>query len=210
MAYSKRLNDNFMHREFDIAPARLKILTGFVLNFAVLHNIDYREMLRNGLIEKFKEMTKNNLKSFGYWPVTTPLESCFWAWSKLEPESTSATPYLNAKGLGGPVNGSFFTGTVEALSGLKTGLESARTKGNKMTRQALKIKCILILSKCFFRDFFYLPHDSSRVWNQLICVCATKFFIARRRTLEVNHARSGPRRYFYIFRSEKSHRSHSS
>lgn len=66
MTYSKRLNDNFMHREFNIAPARLKILTGFVLNFAVLHNIDYREMLRNGLIEKFKEMTKNNLKSFGY------------------------------------------------------------------------------------------------------------------------------------------------
>ena len=62
MTYSKRLNDNFMHREFNIAPARLKILTGFVLNFAVLHNIDYREMLRNGLIEKFKEMTKNNLK----------------------------------------------------------------------------------------------------------------------------------------------------
>ena len=44
MTYSKRLNDNFMHREFNIAPARLKILTGFVLNFAVLHNIDYREM----------------------------------------------------------------------------------------------------------------------------------------------------------------------
>ena len=66
MTYSKRLNDNFMHREFDIAPARLKILTGFVLNFAVLHNIDYREMLRNGLIEEFKEMTKNNLKSFDY------------------------------------------------------------------------------------------------------------------------------------------------
>ena len=41
MAYSKLLNDNFMHREFNIAPARLKILTGFVLNFAVLHNIDY-------------------------------------------------------------------------------------------------------------------------------------------------------------------------
>ena len=166
-------------------------------------------MLRNAPIKKFEETAKKIENHFGYWPVTTPLESCFWAWSKLEPESTSATPYLNAKGLGGPVNGSFFTGTVVALSGLKTGLESARTKGNKMTRQALKIKCILILSKCFFRDFFYLPHDSSRVWNQLICVCATKFFIARR-TLEVNHARSGPRRYFYIFRSEKSHRSHSS
>ena len=66
MTYFKRLNVNFMHREFNIAPARLKVLTGFVLNFAVLHNIDYREMLRNGLIEKFKEMTKKIENYFGY------------------------------------------------------------------------------------------------------------------------------------------------
>ena len=52
MANSKLLNDNFMHREFNIAPARLKILTGFVLNFAVLHNIDYRDILRNAPMEE--------------------------------------------------------------------------------------------------------------------------------------------------------------
>lgn len=39
-------------------------------------------------------------------PVTTPLESCCWAWSKFEPVSSSVTPYLNENGLGGPLNGS--------------------------------------------------------------------------------------------------------
>ena len=155
-------------------------------------------------MHRWKKWQKNNLKIyFGYWPVTTPLESCFWAWSKLEPESTSATPYLNAKGLGGPVNGSFFTGTVVALSGLKTGLESARTKGNKMTRQALKIKCILILSKCFFRDFFTFHMIQAEFEINWFVYVQQNSSSRGRRTVEVNHARSGPRRY-EIFRSEKS------
>ena len=117
-------------------------------------------------------MAKKIENHFGYWPVTTPLESCFWAWSKLEPESTSATPYLNAKGLGGPVKGSFFTGTVVALSGLKTGLESARTKGNKMTRQALKNKMYANFVKVFFQRLF-LPSTwfKQSLKSTDLCMC---------------------------------------
>ena len=59
MAYSKFLNDNFMHREFNIAPARLKILTGFVLNFAV--SAQYRLY-----VERCWEM--HRLKNSKKWP----------------------------------------------------------------------------------------------------------------------------------------------
>ena len=163
-------------------------------------------------------MAKKIENHFGYWPVTTPLESCFWAWSKLEPESTSATPYLNAKGLGGPVKGSFFTGTVVALSGLKTGLESARTKGNKMTRQALKIKCILILSSVFQRLFFtfhmiqaefeinwfvYVQQNSSsrdelsRSTTHARDLAGTSTFFARKNLTGVTAHKKNEKRVFY-------------
>ena len=46
-------------------------------------------------------------------PVTTPVESCCWAWSKLDPDSASTTPYLNENGFGGPLNGS-----LELMAGL--------------------------------------------------------------------------------------------
>ena len=61
--------------------------------------------------------------------------------------------------------------------------------------------------KVFFKDFFFTFHMIQAEFKVNWFVYVQQNSSSRgRRTVEVNHARSGPRRY-EIFRSEKSHSS---
>ena len=64
-------------------------------------------------IEKRFDCLNIEIGNLFFLPVTTPVESCCWAWSKLDPDSASTTPYLNENGFGGPLNGS-----LELMAGL--------------------------------------------------------------------------------------------